>query len=401
MTGAVTLTDAKIAGLKPPASGQVEITDKTVPGLRVRIGASGVKSFIVRKRVGGKIKVVTLGRYGARFTLADARKAARTALSDIDAGKDIVPVRRGSMTVKSLWVEYIATKSEHRSIGEIRRIGDKHILPALGDRFADAVTRGDVTRFIDSIPAPVMARATHAQLSAFYTWALPRLDKLEANPCQGAGRPSKPKARERVLSDVEIAALWRVVETQDEPWRSAVMLLLLTGQRRSEVFEAKRNEFDLKASMWTIPAERAKNGVAHLVHLSEPAHAIVEGILKDDGSDWLFPADGNPKNPASGISKAVERMRAGLRAALGDDLPQWSLHDIRRTVATGLQRLGIRFEVTEAVLNHVSGSKGGIAGVYQRHNWADEKRTALDAWAKELTRIVLGAKVDNVVRFHG
>ena len=179
------------------------------------------------------------------------------------------------------------------------------------------------------------------------------------------------------------------------------MLLLLTGQRRSEVFEAKRNEFDLKASMWTIPAERAKNGVAHLVHLSEPAHAIVEGILKDDGSDWLFPADGNPKNPASGISKAVERMRAGLRAALGDDLPQWSLHDIRRTVATGLQRLGIRFEVTEAVLNHVSGSKGGIAGVYQRHNWADEKRTALDAWAKELTRIVLGAKVDNVVRFHG
>lgn len=401
MTDAVTLTDAKIAGLKSPASGQVEITDKTVPGLRVRIGASGVKSFIVRKRVGGKIKVVTLGRYGARFTLADARKAARTALSDLDAGKDIVPVRRGSMTVKSLWAEYIATKSEHRSIGEIRRIGDKHILPALGDRFADAVTRGDVTRFIDSIPAPVMARATHAQLSAFYTWALPRLDKLEANPCQGAGRPSKPKARERVLSDVEIAALWRVVETQDEPWRSAVMLLLLTGQRRSEVFEAKRNEFDLKASMWTIPAERAKNGVAHLVHLSEPAHAIVEGILKDDGSDWLFPADGNPKNPASGISKAVERMRAGLRAALGDDLPQWSLHDIRRTVATGLQRLGIRFEVTEAVLNHVSGSKGGIAGVYQRHNWADEKRTALDAWAKELTRIVLGAKVDNVVRFHG
>lgn len=401
MTDAVTLTDAKIAGLKPPESGRVEIIDKTVPGLRVRIGASGVVSFIVRKRVGGLIKNVTLGRYGPRFGLADARKAARTALSDLAAGKDVVPIKRGSLSVKSLWAEYITTKAEHRSIGEIKRIGKKHILPALGDRFADAVTRGDVTRFIDSISAPVMARATHAQLSAFYSWALPRLDKLEANPCQGAGRPSKPKARERVLSDVEVAALWRVVERQDEPWRSAVMLLLLTGQRRSEVFEAKRREFDLKASMWTVPAGRAKNGVAHLVPLSAPAKAIVEGILNDEGSDWLFPADGNPDNPASGISKAVERMRAGLRAELGDDVPQWSLHDIRRTVATGLQRLGIRFEVTEAVLNHVSGSKGGIAGVYQRHNWADEKRTALDAWAAELQRILQGAKADNVVPIKG
>ena len=400
MTGAVTLTDAKIAGLKPPASGQVEITDKTVPGLRVRIGASGVKSFILRKRVGGKIKVLTLGRYGARFTLADARKAARTALSDMDAGKDIIPIRRGSMTVKSLWAEYIATKSDHRSIGEIRRIGDKHILPALGDRFADAVTRGDVTRFIDSIAAPVMARATHAQLSAFYTWALPRLDKLESNPCQGAGRPDKPKARERVLSDVEVAAMWKIADTQPDPWRSAVKLLLLTGQRRSEVFEAKRHEFDLKASMWTIPPEKAKNGNAQLVHLSAPAKAVIEAILQGEDSEWLFPADGNHDNPASGISRAVKRMREAMNAELGDDVPQWSLHDIRRTVATGLQRLGIRFEVTEAVLNHVSGSKGGIAGVYQRHNWADEKRTALDAWAKELERILKGVKADNVVKLH-
>ena len=401
MTDAVTLTDAKIAGLKSPERGRVEIIDKTVPGLRVRIGTSGVVSFIVRKRIGGSIKNVTLGRYGPRFGLADARKAARTALSDLAAGKAVIPIKTGSLSVKSLWAEYIATKARHRSIGEIKRIGEKHILPALGDRFADAVTRGDVTRFIDSIAAPVMARATHAQLSAFYSWALPRLDKLGANPCQGAGRPSKPKARERVLSDVEVAALWRVVEWQDEPWRSAVKLLLLTGQRRSEVFEAKRNEFNLKASMWTIPAERAKNGVAHLVPLSAPAKAIVEGILKEDGSDWLFPAEGNPHNPASGISKAVERMRAGIRAELGDDVPQWSLHDLRRTVATGLQRLGIRFEVTEAVLNHVSGSKGGIAGVYQRHNWADEKRTALDAWARDVERIVQGANSHNVVRLHG
>lgn len=401
MSKAITLTDAKIAGLKAPEHGQVEIIDKTVPGLRVRIGKSGKPSFIVRKRVGGKIKVVTLGQYGPRFTLSDARKAARTALSDLDAGKDVAPVKRGALTVKKLWTEYVLTKTGLRSHHEIIRTGEKHILPELGDRMADAVTRGEITRFIDGIKAPVMARLVHAQLSAFYTWALPRLDKLDSNPCRDAGRPAKPKARDRVLTDTELATLWRIADAQAEPWRSAVKLIILTGQRKSEVFEAARNEFDLKAGVWTIPAERAKNGATHIVPLSAPAKAILEGIAEVEGSKLLFPAEGNPENPASGIGKAVARMRAGLRAELGDDVPQWSLHDIRRTVATGLQRLGIRFEVTEAVLNHVSGSKGGIAGVYQRHNWADEKRTALDAWAAELLRILQGTKADNVISLKG
>lgn len=397
MSNPVTLTDAKIAGLKPPERGRVEIIDKVVPGLRVRIGASGIVSFIVRKRVGGSIKNVTLGRYGPRFTLVDARKAARTALSDLTAGKKVVAVRRDSLTVKSLWAEYVQTKTGLRSHHEIIRTGEKHILPELGDRMADAVTRGEITRFIDGIRAPVMARLVHAQLSAFYTWAMPRLDKLESNPCRDAGRPAKPKARDRVLTDTELAALWRVVDAQAEPWRSAVQLIILTGQRKSEVFEARRNEFDLQAGVWTIPAERAKNDETHIVPLSAPAKAILEGISEVEGSKMLFPAGGNPDKPASGIGKAVERMRVGLRAELGDEVQQWSLHDIRRTVATGLQRLGVRFEVTEAVLNHVSGSKGGVAGVYQRHNWADEKRTALDAWAKELERILKGSKADNVV----
>lgn len=378
--------------MKRPPSGQVEIIDKTVPGLRVRIGQSGKPSFIIRKRVGGKIRVITLGQYGARFSLADARKAARSALSDLDAGKAVAPVKRGTLTIKSLWSEYLATKTALRSHREIVRIGEKHILPELGERMADAVTRGDVTRFIDGIAAPVMARLVHAQLSAFYSWAMPRLDKLASNPCRDAGRPPKPKARDRVLTENEMAALWRVVDAQAEPWRSAVKLLILTGQRKSEVFEARRAEFDLKAGLWTIPAERAKNGAAHIVPLSEAARNVLDAIEEVAGSRLLFPADGNPENPASGISKAVERIRAGVRAELGEDTAGWSLHDIRRTVATGLQRLGIRFEVTEAVLNHVSGSKGGVAGVYQRYGWSNEKKAALDAWALEVERLA-----DNVI----
>jgi integrase len=391
LSGSITLTDAKLAGMKRPPSGQIEIIDKTVPGLRVRIGQSGKPSFIIRKRVGGKIRVITLGQYSARFSLADARKAARSALSDLDAGKAVAPVKRGTLTIKSLWSEYLVTKTPLRSHREIVRIGEKHILPELGERMADAVTRGDVTRFIDGIAASVMARLVHAQLSAFYSWAMPRLDKLASNPCRDAGRPAKPKARDRVLTENEMAALWRVVDVQVEPWRSAVKLLILTGQRKSEVFEARRAEFDLRAGLWTIPAERAKNGAAHIVPLSEAARNLLGAIEEVPGSRLLFPADGNPENPASGISKAVERIRAGVRAELGEDTAGWSLHDIRRTVATGLQRLGIRFEVTEAVLNHVSGSKGGVAGVYQRYGWADEKKEALDAWALEVERLAANA----------
>jgi integrase len=400
MSAPVNLTDAKIAGLKAPASGQAEISDAKVPGLRVRIGASGKPSFIVRKRAGGKVKVITLGQYGPRFGLADARKRAREVLSDIDAGKDVAPIRRGALTIRKLWPDYLKTKAAHRSHHEIKRIGERHILPEIGDRLADAVTRGDVTRFIASISAPVMARSVHAQLSAFYTWALPDLDDMPANPCQAARRPDKPEPRSRVLSDDEMAALWRVADAEPKPWKQAVQLLILTGQRRAEIFEAERAEFDLKAKLWTIPTERAKNGVTHLVPLSAPAVAILEPLVAAEGSKLLFPAEGNPDNPASGISKAVTRIRAALVEEMEADVPTWSLHDIRRTVATGLQRLGIRFEVTEAVLNHISGSKGGIAGVYQRHHWADEKRAALDAWAIEVDRIVRGTKADNVVKLH-
>ncbi|WP_082521257.1 MULTISPECIES: tyrosine-type recombinase/integrase [unclassified Sphingopyxis] len=388
MGEAINLSDAKLAGLKSPSSGQIEIIDSKVPGLRVRVGKSGIKSFIVRKRVGGKIKVVTLGHYGPRLGLAEARKRARSILNDIDAGISVKPIHRGGLTIAKLWPRYEKTKSSHRSLPEIRRIFHRYILPELGERFADTVTRGEVTRFIDRISAPVMARAVHAQLSSFYTWALARLDKLPSNPCAGAGRPSKPKARERVLTDRELAALWRAAEAEAEPWRSALKLLILTGQRRSKVFGAKHAEFNLHTRTWTIPAERAKNGVQHLVPISDNVAAIVAEISEVPGSPWLFPAEGNATNSVSGISKVVNRLRAAVSRDLADDVPLWSLHDIRRTVATGLQRLGVRFEVTEAVLNHVSGSRAGIAGVYQRHDWASEKRDALDAWAEFVEQCV-------------
>ncbi|MGZ2411114.1 integrase [Sphingomonas sp. F9_3S_D5_B_2] len=407
------LTDAKIRGLKAPSSGRLEFPDRLVVGLRVRVGSSGAKTFILRKRVGGRTSNIALGRYHeTRFTLADARRHARTLLSDIEAGREPRPAQRKvaarSTSVAAMYDEYWRAEAARKRSGpEIDRIFRRYILPVLGQRLADSVTRGEITRLIDEVArggareTPVMARAVAAQLSAFYSWAMPRLDTLEQNPCRDAGKPKAPTPRDRVLSNEEIAALWRALDEEQLPWSAGVRLLLLTGQRRGEVFSAERSEFELESLTWTIPASRAKNGRPHLVPLSALAAEVIAGVPEIIGSNRLFPARSNLSNGASGFSKALARLNAAVRAQVGET--EWfTFHDLRRTVATGLQRLGIRLDVTEAVLNHVSGSRGGLAAVYQRHHYTDEKRAALHLWAQDLLRTVARRSAGgNVIAIHG
>lgn len=407
-TGPITLTDAKLKALKPPAEGRVEIPDDKVIGLRVRISCKGGKSFILRKRSGAKVHNLTLGTYGPRFGIADARKKARALLSDLEAGQ-APPIANARLqatsgTFRALLPAYLDSKIDLRSHREIKRVLEFYVLPALGDRYADSITRGEVSALVDQIAAtaPTMARAVHAQLSAFYTWAMPRLDRMVANPCRDAGRPAKAKARDRVLANAELAALWTVANGEGLPWGPGLKLLMLTGARRDEVFNADRSEFDIPGREWVIPAARAKNGQPHIIPLSDAALEVIKAIPALDESAKLFAARGNLENGPSGFSKALARFRSGVDEQLGRDAGEhWTLHDIRRTVATGLQRLGIRFEVTEAVLNHISGAKGGVAGVYQRHDWKAEKRAALEVWATELGRIVKGTNRQNVVAIRG
>jgi integrase len=176
-------------------------------------------------------------------------------------------------------------------------------------------------------------------------------------------------------------------------------LLVLTGQRRSEVAGMKWDELDRTAATWTIPAARAKNGKVHIVPLPETALQLLDE--RAGGQGW--PSVGHVltttgRTPVSGISKAKAALDDLVVTGSALPMAPWRLHDIRRTVATGLQRLGVRFEVTEAVLNHVSGSKGGVAGIYQRHDWAEEKRAALEAWATHVERLLTGADGNNVLR---
>ena len=406
MANKVGLTDAKIAGLKAPAAGQIELADGIVPGLRLRMGASGIKTYILRKRVQGKWLNVTIGRHGPSFTLAHARKKARDLLVDVEQGKSIArkagAKRKGSKgvgTVAELYETYLAQQIEgkKRSAREFDRVFRKYIEPEIGDRLADSITRSDVSRFVEKIAFErgketlTMARIVYRHLSTFYTWALTRLEHMPANPCRDAWRPKRNEPRDRVLSDRELAALWQSAVEDGYPFGHLVQMLVLTAQRRGEVLDAACDEFDFKAKVWT------KNGKANVVPLSAQALAVITEIFMAAGIDpdeahkqsqILLASKVTNTNSVSGLSKAWKRIRASVDEKLGYEAGHFTMHDIRRTVATGLQRLGIPLVVSEAVLNHQSGSAmAGVAGVYHRHQYTNEKREALALWGKEVMQI--------------
>jgi integrase len=191
-----------------------------------------------------------------------------------------------------------------------------------------------------------------------------------------------------VLSDVEIAAVWKATEATSA-FNAIVRTLLLTGQRREEVAAMTRGELSPDLSTWTLPGSRAKNGVTHVVPLPKQAQAIIAAQPRLNNNSYVFPGR------AGGPFKSFSTAKADLDRACG--VENWVLHDLRRTMATGLQKLGARLEVTEAVLNHVSGSRAGIVGVYQRHDWANEKRAALNAWGEHVAAIIKGRAGDDKV----
>src|SRR5271166_1442355 len=216
---------------------------------------------------------------------------------------------------------------------------------------------------------------------------------IDRSPCEGLMAPSPETKRDRVLSDDEIRLAWRAFDAIGWPFGAIGKLLLLTGARRDEAASMRWGEIDLAARTWTLPASRTKNKRPHEIPLTDAAVEIIEGLPRIHGKAGLvFSTTG--ATAVSGFSRAKAAIDKAvleiMRDEAGDGATQvkaqehWTIHDLRRTVATNLQRLGVRLEVTEAVLNHVSGSRAGIVGIYQRHTWSDEKRAALDAWAGRL-----------------
>jgi integrase len=270
-------------------------------------------------------------------------------------------------------------------------------VPVLRDKPLPAIKRSDLSLIWDRLhERPAVARLVHATLRKLFRWAISRGD-LDRSPLEGVEPPPAVPARERVLSNRELVAVWRACDALGYPFGGLFRLLLVTGQRREEVASVDWKELDREQALWVLPSSRAKNKKPHLVPLSDLAVEVLDQAA--GGDDWpcrglVFSSTG--ETPPSGFSKAKRRLDELLAAANSNREDQaWRIHDLRRTLATGLQRLGVRFEVTEAVLNHVSGARSGIAGVYQRHDWAQEKRDALDAWGAEIRRLlVLEAEQD-------
>jgi integrase len=228
--------------------------------------------------------------------------------------------------------------------------------------------------------APTMAARVMAYGRACYRWAASR-GTVAVNPFVGI-QVAPTNKRERVLEDDEIVALWRATEGPG-PFNAIVRVLLLTGQRLSEVAEMPWAELSPDRSTWTLPGERAKNHRANIIPLSRQAREIIEAQPQLNDNPFVFA--GLKGQNFRGFGRAKANLARAARIE-----KRFTLHDLRRTVATNMQKLGVRLEVTEAVLNHASGSRAGIVGVYQRHDWADEKRAALQAWADRLAAIVEG-----------
>ena len=398
------LTERTIERLDcPPGKRDRLVFDCEQRGLAVRVMAAGSKSYLAQYVIAGRKRRVPLGSVGA-ISLAAARDATRAVMGQVAQGLD--PATERKLAAEGL---KIAAQRDRMTLGRLlddwqrlhlsnrRPRYQSEAMGALERVFADwlsrpaeRLTRRDVVQLLDSVP-PSMARATAAYGRACFGWGVKR-DSVPGNPFVSLPVQAVAK-RDRVLDDAELPRVWRATFNASPPFGPMVRLLLLTGQRRDEIRGMRWSEVSADLTMWTIPGERTKNGVPSLVPLSAPAQDLLRDRLdavRGQRRGLVFPGEGGAV-----MFGNWSKSKAALDKAAG--VTGWRLHDLRRTVATGLQRLGVRLEVTEAVLNHVSGSRAGIVGIYQRHDWAAEKRTALDGWAARLLAVAEGADASSKV----
>jgi integrase len=386
------LTLNRIESLKcPPGKRDMLVFDDEQRGLGVRVTAGGGKTFVAQCTLHGQKRRIPLGSCGA-VSLAKARDAVRAIMGDVAKGMDPAAERKKAKAHEALTFAALLSDWQTLHLASKRPSYAAEAVRALRNAFtrhlslpASNLTRPAVVRALDKLARDghaAMAARTAAYGGAAYRWAIKR-GALSENPF--ASLPVTPTdRRERTLSDDELAAVWRATDGPG-PFSGIVRMLILTGQRREEV--AGMTWAELADDAWTIPASRAKNGATHIVPLSAQAQGLLRGVPRF--GELVFPG---LRGPFNGFSKAKAALDAKSRVT------NWRLHDLRRTAATGLQRLGVRLEVTEQVLNHVSGSRAGIVGVYQRHDFASEKRAALEAWGEHVLAIIEGrAATDKVI----
>jgi len=402
-------TKAALAALPPAPSGKrTYVRDTRVPDLYLSITPTGAKSFMVYKWGAGRPQRVTLGRFNpdrpGSMTIDQARRKAPRVVVKVQEGRYISAEKRAARqapTVRDLAVEYIErwAKPRKRTWKEDERVLEKDVLPKWGRRKAGEISRHDVITLVDRIAdrgAPIQANRTLACVRKMFNFAIER-GLIEGSPCVQVKAPGEERRRDRVLTEDEIKAVWSALDEKakdlamDPRIRMMLRLELMTAQRPGEVRAMQWDE--IANDVWTIPAEKSKNGLPHRVPLCGLAVEILERArVISDGCEHVFPSpSGDKPMPITSISQSV---RKNLKA-LGTSTP-WTPHDLRRTAASHMTGIGIPRLVVGRILNH---AERGVTATYDRHSYDQEKRRALEKWDRCLRQIVIGKKRGKVVRF--
>jgi len=385
--------DRTTIGKLPPADeGKFDIVhwDDDLAGLGLRILKSGSRSWVVRFRVGRQQRVITLGKMSL-LTPGQARTKAGEILAKAKLGEDISTEIRSKKTASGATLEdlidlfidrYVEKNQKPNSRIETKRLLLVKWRPLHHSAVKD-ITRQEVAERLAKIEMETSAitrNRARAALSRLFTWAMEE-GLADHNPVvDTAKRPEV--SRDRILSMDELKAIWSATSDPGD-YNAIIRLLLLTGQRREEVAAMTWHELDLGNALWRIDPGRTKNSRPHDVPLSSTALSIIEQLHRRVDRDLVF---GGRKGPFSGWSKSKERLDQRIK------LIGWRLHDLRRTLVTGMAELGVQPHVIEAVVNHVSGHKAGVAGVYNRATYSQEKRRALQDWAEYLDRAVASTR---------
>jgi integrase len=391
------LTAKTAAALQMPTGKTDHIEwDDALPGfgyrLRVSAGGKVLRSWVAQYRRAGGSRRITLGLAGV-LSAEQARAAAKKVLAAVALGRDPQAERtdrrdRDRHSFRTVVAEHLKAKKPDvrpRTHIELTRYLTGGYLKPLHDLPIDAVTRKDIASRLVTITresSSITALRARAALNGFYVWCL-QMGYVETNPVIGVVKPKDSEGRSRVLSNAELAAIWRACGDDDHG--RCVRLLILVGARRQEVGSMQWSELDVERGAWTIPNTRTKNKRAHLLPLPPLAWQIIDSVPRVVGRDYLFGVRGDG-------FRAWADGKAELDKRLGDKVAEWCLHDLRRSAATKMADLGIAPHLIEQILNHMSGHKGGVAGIYNRSSYEREVKAALALWADRVRSLAEGGE---------
>ncbi len=398
-----TLTETVVTKTKAPADGRLELLDTITPGFGLRITPAGTRTYFAIYRINGDRKQhrLTIGD-AAEKSLADARKAAQAAIASAQAGKDpklrrveAVEVNRAEDAAiirdrfENVARQYIKlyVKPKLREARAVELMLEKKVIPEWKGRDIRSLTRREVVELLDKIGAatPVRANRIYSLLSRLFGWTLER-GIIEQSPMAGLKKPHKERTRDRVLADEEIRAIWQACDVVGYPGGALARLLLLSACRLNEIARLTRAQID--GDLIMLP--ETKSGRAHVLPITKQIRTVLDA-LPEFGGEYLLTSTAG-KRPMQNFADTKAKLDKESR------ITGWTFHDMRRTAASSLGRLKVAPHIIEAVLNHSSGVISGVAAIYNRYSYSDEKRAALELWGREVDRIVAGKPRLTVVR---